>query len=94
MAWKEIPWADEVATLSDNTPQPVDGTAASAGVSTSASRDDHVHALGKLVADVDCDKHSWKNQVIEQLAEAPADPTQGQIYYNTTDDHLYVYVVT
>jgi len=34
--------------------------------------------------DVDIDKHSWKKQVIENLASAPAGPVQGQVYYDTT----------
>ena len=46
MAWKKIPWFDEVAVLSDvvaNTIQPDD--AASAGVAALASRQDHEHAI-------------------------------------------------
>jgi hypothetical protein len=46
MSWKQIPWSDEVATLSDTTPEAVDGTSGSAGTGGSASREDHVHALG------------------------------------------------
>jgi len=34
--------------------------------------------------DVDIDKHSWENQVIENLASAPAGPVEGQVYYDTT----------
>lgn len=94
MAWKQIPWSDEVATLSNVTPQPVDGTSASAGTGIAASRDDHIHALGPLVANLDFNKKEALKLVAEQLASAPADPVQGQIYYDTTDDHLYVYVVT
>lgn len=48
MAWKGIPFSDEVAILSDVTPVAVDGTAGSAGTGTEASRDDHVHALGHM----------------------------------------------
>ena len=40
---KKIPWADEVAALSDNAPQDVKVQTASAGVGTAASRDDHKH---------------------------------------------------
>jgi len=43
--WKEIAYVDNVATLSDLTPQSV-GTSAAAGTGTDASRDDHVHDLG------------------------------------------------
>ena len=94
MSWKQIPWVDEVAILTDDTPEPVDGTAEAVGTSNEAARADHIHALGALVADLDFAKNEALKLVIEQLASEPADPTQGQIYYNTTDDHLYVYVVT
>lgn len=50
MAWKKLAYADEVATLSTNTPQDV-GTVASAGTGTDASKDDHVHQLGTGVVD-------------------------------------------
>ena len=57
--WKKLAYLDEVATLSDVTPQAV-GTTASAGTGIAASREDHVHVLGdgavstaaKLAADV------------------------------------------
>lgn len=48
MAWRELAYLDEVATLSDTEPQPVDGTAGSAGTGTKASRDDHIHMLGHV----------------------------------------------
>jgi len=94
LSWKKIPWSDEVAILTDDTPEPVDGTAEAVGTSDEAARADHIHALGPLVANLDFNKKEALKLVIEQLASEPADPTQGQIYYNTTDDHLYVYVVT
>lgn len=43
--WKKLAFIDDVANLSDATPQSV-GTTASAGTGTAASRDDHVHDLG------------------------------------------------
>ena len=43
MSWNKLPWDSEVATLSDNAPQDVDKSAASAGVASGASRDDHKH---------------------------------------------------
>ena len=94
MAWKEIPWSDEIAILTDDAPEPVDGTAEAVGTSGEAARADHIHALGPLVANLDFNKKEAVKFVFEQLAEAPADPVQGQVYYNTTDDHTYVYVVT
>lgn len=32
-----------------------------------------------------------QNAVIQQLASAPGSPVQGQIYYNTGDDNLYIW---
>jgi len=43
--WKKLAFADEVAALSDTTPEDV-GTTASAGVAVDASRSDHVHEIG------------------------------------------------
>lgn len=45
VTWKKLAFEDDVATLSDASPQSV-GTAAAAGTGTDASRDDHVHDLG------------------------------------------------
>jgi len=93
MSWKQIPWSNEVAILSNDVPLAVDGSAGSAGTGGEASRDDHRHALGSLVANLDFAKHEADNLVIDQLASPPASPVQGQLYYNTADDHVYVYVV-
>jgi hypothetical protein len=49
--WKKIPWADEVALVSDEVAHDV-GTVAGAGVATDASRHDHVHRLGNGAVDV------------------------------------------
>lgn len=40
---------------------------------------------------IDLQQNELQNAVIHQLASAPSNPLQGQIYYNTTDDALYVY---
>ena len=92
MSWKKIPWYDEVAVLTSTAPEPVDGTAEAVGTSGEAARADHVHALGPLVANLDFAKHEAQAMVIHQSAAAPGTPSQGQIYYDTDDDHLYVYV--
>lgn len=94
MAWKKIAFEEDVATLSDATPQAVDGTAGSAGTGTKAARDDHVHALGPLVANLDFDLHEAEEQIIEKRADWPTYVgSEGQVIYYTNDDHLYVYVV-
>ena len=49
--WKKIPWADEVAMLSDEVAHDI-GTTAGAGVATDASRHDHAHRLGNGAVDV------------------------------------------
>jgi len=56
LAWKKIPWSDEVPQLSNTAPVDVDFNVASAGVATDASRRDHKHdvpeaLVGDLVAD-------------------------------------------
>lgn len=40
---------------------------------------------------IDLQKLELQNPVIHSLATAPSSPVEGQIYYNTADDNLYVY---
>ena len=37
-------------------------------------------------------KQALTNPVIDPQATAPSTPVDGQVYYNTADDHLYAYV--
>lgn len=96
MAWKQLAFIDEVAVLSDDAPPPVDGTAASAGVGTEASRDDHIHALGPLVADLDFDQNMALSLVLEAVDVPPdaASEVEGQIYFDSgvADKHAYIWV--
>lgn len=95
MAWKKLAFLDEVATLSDTTPQATDGTAGAAGSGAEAARDDHVHSLGPLVADLDHDLHQSLDHILEKRADWPAHVgSEGQVMYYTNDDHLYTYVVS
>lgn len=94
-AWVEIArGAGGVATLSNNTPEAVDGTAGSAGVGGAGSRDDHVHALGPLVADLDFDQNEAKSLILENsTGPDPAAEVEGQIYYDTGSNRPKVWVI-
>jgi len=70
----------------------VDGGAAAVGTANKFVRADHKHALGPLVADLDFAKNNAIGMALDVQAAAPSTPVDGQIYFNTTDDHPYVYV--
>lgn len=149
MSWKKVAYLDEVATLSDNAPQDVDKSAASAGTGIAAARDDHKHDVSVAApaaitegasqaegtstslsrADhvhaspsdwtpkthatshkdgggdsiklnefanpdgaIEINKQALVNLVIDPQAAAPGTPVDGQTYFDTGDDHIYVYV--
>jgi hypothetical protein len=70
----------------------VDGGAAAVGTANKFVRADHKHALGPLVANLDFAKHNATAMALDVQSTAPSSPVDGQIYFNTTDDHPYVYV--
>ena len=45
----------------------------------------------KYLNNIDLNKNELQNAVLQPLATAPSSPALGQIYYNSTDENIYVY---
>lgn len=45
----------------------------------------------KFHVPIDLQKYELQNAVVQNLAGAPSSPNEGQLYYNTGDDNLYVF---
>ena len=48
-------------------------------------------ALKKYLVDLDLSKNQLLNAVVQNLAAAPSSPNQGQIYWDTAQDSLFVW---
>jgi len=92
MAWRKLAFLDEVAGL-NGVPPAVDGSAASAGTSDKASRADHVHALGPMVADINWAGFQALNLVVHKATDYPT-AVEAKIFYylDPGDSHIYVYL--
>ena len=48
-------------------------------------------AKNNFLTNIDLNKNELQNAVIQNLAAAPENPKEGQLYYSVTDDTIYVY---
>jgi len=51
-----------------------------------------LNELADPTAEIKINKQPLRNPVIDPQATAPATPVDGQTYFSTADDHIYVYV--
>lgn len=51
-----------------------------------------LNELGAPTGAIAINKQALTNPVIDPQAAAPGTPVDGQAYYNTGDDHVYIYV--
>jgi hypothetical protein len=51
-----------------------------------------LHEFGEPTSSVEFNKQQLLNTVAHTATSAPGTPVDGQFYYNSTDDHIYVYV--
>lgn len=47
--------------------------------------------MPKVLGNLDLNKNQIQNAILQPLSTAPANPKEGQIYYNSTDKNLYRY---
>lgn len=74
----------------------IDGSAAALGSANAVPHLDHVHALGPLVAALNCGQQQLQRHVLHAAETAPdaAAEVEGQIYFDTSvgDKHPYIWV--
>lgn len=51
-----------------------------------------LHELGEPIGAVDFAKQEATSICLDNQATAPVTPASGQLYYDTVDDHMYVYI--
>ena len=51
-------------------------------------------AFKQFLVDLDLSKNQILNAVVQNLATAPTSPSDGQIYWSTADDTMYVWSAT
>jgi len=81
------------ATLDDSTGTCARTPPAHAAAHKDAGGDEILlHELGEPIGAVDFAKQEATSICLDNQATAPVTPASGQLYYDTVDDHMYVYI--
>jgi len=83
--------ADHKHSVAVGSPSSLDGQA-SDGTSDNLARADHKHAFSPLAVDFDFNEKEALKFAVENVSALPSTTKAGRIVFNTSDNHLYVYV--